>query len=346
MTWSVFSGSATVNPGTGLVTVTGTGQIQIRVESGGKFKDITLTGVNPPSVLTTVILTTPGNATQYTTDTSVQVVASGKDQFNAPLALTNPVVWSITGSATINSAGLITFDSTPGTVTVTATSNGKFGSLVLTSVAPIAPTLTMSFEMVSTTTSVTVTAGGWVDLRLVFSDGVTRGAVVSFSSPEAASVSALTSDTLRVMGLDPSTSTNTFTGTDVTVTAMVAGIPQATFVVHVAGSRGAWEGYWYIRKDVAIGMFGGSTPNFAGDATSWTFVGSREVSIPGANNQPVVYLTNADRLSSIRVGTKTRWNLNIGGSVGTWRPDSENHPVSQDVVQDFNGNWGFEHYPN
>lgn len=79
----------------------------------------------PASVLTTVVVT-PASAVTFTGSTK-QFTAAGLDQFGNPMPIA--FSWTVTGvENSVDSTGLVTVGSFPGTFTITATGGGKSGS--------------------------------------------------------------------------------------------------------------------------------------------------------------------------------------------------------------------------
>lgn len=147
ITWSA-TGNAAVNQ-FGLVTGTSAGTATILASVGaiGAQASVTVTNVTPPGsglVLSSMSMAIPSGAS-VAVGGSVQVTVAGRDQNGSAIA-TGPLVWSVSGPATVSQSGLVTGVS-PGTATITATaSNGVFtyGTVVVTGTTPppVTPTLT------------------------------------------------------------------------------------------------------------------------------------------------------------------------------------------------------------
>jgi hypothetical protein len=139
VTWnSNNSGVATIN-NTGLATAAGAGSTTITASSGNVSGStlLTVTGTNPTPVPNLVSITvTPVNQ-NICVGTQLQFTATGHYSDNTTKDLSSSVTWnsSLTGAATINSAGNATTVGA-GTTTITATSGNISGYTQLTVGAP------------------------------------------------------------------------------------------------------------------------------------------------------------------------------------------------------------------
>lgn len=128
VTWSTGSMAIATVTGSGVVTGAGAGETQVIASAGGKQAQATVT-VNP-AVVTTVVVT-PASATVGAGETQ-QLVA---ETFNANggLLTGRAVTWASSDDtkATVNATGLVT-GVAPGQATITATSEGKSGTSLIT----------------------------------------------------------------------------------------------------------------------------------------------------------------------------------------------------------------------
>ena len=144
VTWSSSTpGAATVGANTGVVTgvAAGATTITATVVANGVTKTGTalITVTNPPSVLTSVTISSP--STTIVVGNTVQFTASPKDQFGNPIAAVLTWSSSAPARATISNIGLVTGVATGTTnISVSATANGVTVASSLTVV-----TVTASF---------------------------------------------------------------------------------------------------------------------------------------------------------------------------------------------------------
>lgn len=141
-TWSVVTGSGTIDS-SGLITPAGTaGSIVVRYTQGAAQGDATLTvSAQAPSVPTTI--TVALNPASITTAETCQAAATVLDQFGGLMPLSG--TWSIqSGTATISGGGVVT-PGAAGNVVVRYTQGSAFGqsTLQVTSVAPPPPPTTL-----------------------------------------------------------------------------------------------------------------------------------------------------------------------------------------------------------
>jgi len=222
VTWSTSNANvATV--AAGVVTATGPGTATITATSEGKTGTAT---VNVTAVPVATVSVSPATVS-LTTGGTQQITATPRDaQGNA---LARPVTWQ-TGNAsvaTVTQAGLITAVG-PGSTTVTATSEGKVGTVTVTVTAPpvgsvaVAP-LTASLIVAATTTLVAT-------VRDV-SGAVMSNAQVSWSSDKPGTASVTQGGV--VTGLVPGTAKITATagGKNGMATIDVTLAPVATVAV-------------------------------------------------------------------------------------------------------------------
>ncbi|GGH59437.1 beta-glucanase (GH16 family) [Filimonas zeae] len=126
--WSVSGDSAQVSA-SGLFTASAAGTYTVTATTGSLTRTITVQVMNNP-VLTRIdikpdTVVVPVHASQ-------QFTAKGYDQYNTQVPLTDTVRWLVTGAGnTVNTNGVFTAGSTPGTYQLTASSGGITGSLAV-----------------------------------------------------------------------------------------------------------------------------------------------------------------------------------------------------------------------
>ncbi len=180
ITWASTNPAALTVTNTGLVTAVGPGTAQITVTSEGVTGSATMTV--PPVALVLVsaanVSPTPGQTVQM----SLALLDA-----NSNAALNRTVVWasSVPGVATVSNTGLVTAVAV-GTTTVTATSEGKVGSIVIQVVPVNQPPVVPPVATVSITASPSVlqpsqTTQTTVVLRDA-SNNVLTGRIITYSS--------------------------------------------------------------------------------------------------------------------------------------------------------------------
>jgi uncharacterized protein YjdB len=217
---------ATVAPN-GTVTAVAVGTATITATSEGKTGTATVTVTAPPPAAVASVSVSPTTAS-LTTGATQQITATPRDaQGNA---LTGRAVTWASGNtqvATVTQAGLITAVG-PGSTTVTATSEGKVGTVAVTVTAPatgsVGVTPSSAGVFVGATTTLTATV---VDVN-----GATiAGASVAWSSDKP--LTASVSQAGVVTGLLPGTATITAAsgGKSGTATITVSLAPVASVTV-------------------------------------------------------------------------------------------------------------------
>ena len=133
VSWSSSNAAAATVDNNGLVTAVAGGSATISATSEGKAGAAEVTVLAPVASITV----SPGSASAVVGNT-VALTASVRDAANNPLT-GRTVVWSSgsPGVATVDASGLVSTVS-PGSATITATSEGKSGSAQVTALAPIA----------------------------------------------------------------------------------------------------------------------------------------------------------------------------------------------------------------
>ena len=227
ITWtSSNTAIATVTQG-GVVTGAAPGTATITATSEGKTGTATVT-VNAPAPAQVASVTVDPTTVNLTTGGTQQVTATPRDaQGNALTGRT--VTWASanTGIATVTPAGLITAVA-PGNTNVTATSEGKVGTVAVTVAAPVVGSV--SVTPATATVSVAATAPLSVTVRDV-NNGVIQSAAVTWSSDKP--LTASVSQSGVVTGLIPGTATITATsgGKSGTAGITVQLAPVATVTV-------------------------------------------------------------------------------------------------------------------
>ena len=152
--WSSSNSAvATVTDG-GVVTGVAPGSVSITATSEGRSGSASLTVV--PAPVTTVVVSAP--STTLVTARTLQAAVQLRDERGNTLA-GRAVTWSSSAPtvATVNETGLVTGVSS-GTVTITATSEGRSGTLSLAVVPPPVATVSVSLRQSTLPLGTTTTA--------------------------------------------------------------------------------------------------------------------------------------------------------------------------------------------
>jgi uncharacterized protein YjdB len=128
ITWSTSNVNVATVSSTGLVTAVNPGTVTITATSEGKSGTATIT-VQPPPVATVTV--TPATASVIAGNTR-QLTATTRDA-NGNVLTGRTITWSTSNAnvATVSATGNVTAVN-PGTVTITATSEGKSGTATIT----------------------------------------------------------------------------------------------------------------------------------------------------------------------------------------------------------------------
>jgi uncharacterized protein YjdB len=175
VTWASSNTAVAMVNGAGLVTGVASGSTTITATSEGKSGTSAITVSTVPVASVSV---SPASA-NLTTGQTVQLTATPRDAGGNALS-GRAVTWASgnTSVATVNGNGLVTGVSA-GSVTITATSEGKSGTSSIT--VTVAPVATVSVSPASTSVAV----GGSVQLAVTLRDAsgnVLSGRVVTWSS--------------------------------------------------------------------------------------------------------------------------------------------------------------------
>jgi uncharacterized protein YjdB len=218
-------------PGTATITATSEGR------SG--TSTVTVTAL-PPAPVASVSVTPPTAEVQ--TGGTVQLTATPRDALGNPLA-GRAVTWTSSNPAvaTVNASGLVTAVS-PGTATITATSEGRTGTSTITVVAPPpAPVASVSV----TPPTAEVQTGGTVQLTATPRDAAGNpltGRTVTWTSSNTAVATVDANG--RVTAVSPGTATITATSegrTGTSTITVVAPPPAPVATVAVTPSTGTLD---------------------------------------------------------------------------------------------------------
>ena len=215
---------ATVN-GSGLVTGVGAGgPVTITATSEGQSGTATVNVTLAPVASVTV---SPSSANVAITGT-VQLTATPKDANGNPLT-SRAISWSSSDNtiATVNSSGLVT-GVAAGTVTITATSEGKSGTASITVAGAPVATVTV------TPASASVQAGQTVQLTATLKDAngnILTGRVVTWSSNNTSVANVNSSGLVTGNGAGSATITAASEGKSGTSAITVTPVPVASVTV-------------------------------------------------------------------------------------------------------------------
>jgi uncharacterized protein YjdB len=215
VTWTSSSTAIATVTQAGVVTGAAPGTATITATSEGKSGTATVT-VNAPAPAAVASVTVDPATVNLTTGGTQQVTATPRDAQGNALA-GRVVTWASanTGVATVTQAGLITAVA-PGTTNVTATSEGKVGTVAVTVAAPAVGSVSITPS--TATVSVAATAPLSATVRDV-NNGVIQNAAVSWSSDKP--LTASVSQSGVVTGLIPGTATITASSGGKTGTAAI-----------------------------------------------------------------------------------------------------------------------------
>src|SRR6059036_3297003 len=224
VTWSSSNTAVAAVNNSGLVSGVTPGSATVTATSEGKSGTSSVTVTNVP--VATVEVTPPSASVQA--GQTVQLTATPRDAGGNPLS-GRTVTWSSsnTAGATVSNGGLVS-GITPGSATITATSEGKSGTSAIT----VTPVPVASVEVTPATAS--VQAGQTVQLTATPKDAngaPLSGRTVTWSSSNTAV--ATVSNSGLVSGVTPGTATITATseGKSGTSSITVTNVPVASVEV-------------------------------------------------------------------------------------------------------------------
>ena len=271
---------ATVNASTGLVTAVGPGTATITATSEGKSATAVITVTAVPVATVTV---SPSSASVVVGNTQ-QLTAVMKDAGGAVLTGRN-VTWSSgNAAATVDANGLVTAVSV-GSATITATSEGKTGTSVITVTAVPVATVTVS------PASSNVTAGATEQLTATEKDAnnnLLTGRSITWSSNNTgmAKVDANTGVVTGVAPGGPAMITATSEGKSGTASIMVTQAPVASVTVSPSAATVAVGGIQPLSatlKDANNNVLTGRVVAWSSDASSVASVNSNTGVVTGVS---------------------------------------------------------------
>src|SRR5438094_582144 len=292
VTWSVTGGSLVDTSSAGgrhygdyEGTSCGGFKVAATSHPGEKSDTASVAVVCPPPAVASVDVTPPSASVQA--GQTVQLTATPKDANGAPLS-GRTVTWSSsnTSVATVSNSGLVS-GVTPGTATITATSEGKSGTSTIT----VPPVPVASVEVTPATAS--VQAGQTVQLTATPRDAngaPLSGRTVTWSSSTTAV--ATVSNGGLVSGVTPGSATITATseGKSGTSSVTVTNVPVATVEVTPPSASvpaGQTVQLTATPKDV------GGTP-LSGRTVTWA-----------SSNKAVATVSNSGLVSGVTPGSAT-----------------------------------------
>ncbi|MCO4099182.1 MAG: Ig domain-containing protein [Gemmatimonas sp.] len=224
ITWaSSNSGVAAVSDG-GVITGVAPGTVSITATTEGKVGTASLTVVLAP--VNAITVSAP--ATTLVTDRALQTTAVLRDERGATLS-GRTVSWSSSAPtvATVNDAGLVTGVSA-GSATISASSEGRSGTLVFTVVPP--PVNSVSIALSQSIIPQGSTAAATVQLRDDRNVALT-GRAVTFTSSDATVASVSNVGVITALAVGTTTITAASEGRSASATLSVIQAPVASVLV-------------------------------------------------------------------------------------------------------------------
>jgi uncharacterized protein YjdB len=219
---------------TGLVTVVGPGTAGITARYGPAVAVVGVT-VLAPVASVSVTAASSSIAVGATTQLSVLALdASGSPQSREVTYTTNaPTVATVSGTGLVTAVGA-------GTATITATSEGRSGTVNITVLAPIAVTVTPATSFVA--------QGGTQALTVVLRDPVTgaiqTGQTLSYTSSNTAVATVSSTGVVTMVGGGTATITVTNTGNNRSATATVSNVLTSGTAVPISGALNSSLSYY------------------------------------------------------------------------------------------------------
>jgi uncharacterized protein YjdB len=258
VTWATSNSSvATVSSG-GLVTAASPGSATITATSEGQSGAAAVTVTTVPVASVTVTPTSAG----VTVGQTAQLAATPRDASGNPLT-GRVVTWATSNSsvATVSSGGLVTAAS-PGSATITATSEGQRGTAAITvTMVPVA-------SVTVTPASATVTVGQTAQFSAVVKDAngnILTGRTVTWTSDNAAVALVSASGLVTGLALGSATMTATSEGRSgtaaLTVTSAGAG-PEpgpTALIIFQDGFESGNLSQWSFQSDAGSGRYSVTT---------------------------------------------------------------------------------------
>lgn len=217
------TGTATVADG-GAITAVAPGTATISATSEGRTGTATLTVVPVP--VTTVVVSAPSNT--VATDRTLQLVVALRDERGGSLS-DRTVTWSSSAPAVaiVDGNGLVTGLST-GSTTITATSEGRSGSITLAVVPPSVSAVNLTLAQS------TIATGGTTTAQAVLRDDrgtVLQGRTVTFASANSSVATVSATGVVSAIGVGTTIITATSEGQSGSAALSVIQAPVATVVL-------------------------------------------------------------------------------------------------------------------
>lgn len=224
VTWaSSNTGTATVADG-GAITAVAPGTATISATSEGRTGTATLTVVPVP--VTTVVVSAPSNT--VATDRTLQLAVVLRDERGGSLS-GRTVTWSSSAPAVavVDGNGLVTGLST-GSTTITATSEGRSGSITLAVVPPSVSAVNLTLAQS------TIATGGTTTAQVVLRDDrgtVLKGRTVTFASANSSVATVSATGVVSAIGVGTTIITATSEGQSGSAALSVIQAPVASVVL-------------------------------------------------------------------------------------------------------------------
>ena len=270
VSWASSNPAVATVSGSGLVTAVVLGSATVTATSEGKSSSATITVASVPVASVTVSPTSASIAVGATQ----QLSAVTKDSAGSSLA-GRVVTWASSNAAvaTVNSAGLVT-GVAAGSATITAASEGKSGTAVITvTIVPVA-SVTVS------PASASLFVGGTRQLSAVTKDAAGNtltGRVVTWASSNPAVATVNSSGLVTAAGAGSATITATSEGKSGTAAITVTVVPVAAVTVSPASATiavGGTRQLSAVTKDSAGGTLTGRVVTWSNSNTAVATVNS------------------------------------------------------------------------
>lgn len=300
VTWSSNSVAVASVSATGLITAVSPGGAVITASSEGKTAVVAITVSSVPVASVAV---TPASDEVVISQT-LQLTATAKDAQGGTLT-GRSIAWSTSDAsrATVSSTGLVT-GVTPGAVTITASTEGKSGtSLITVNPKPVG-------AVILSPTQVSVEAGGTRQLTAQVTDdqgNVLTGRPITFSTNNAAVATVSAAGVVTGVAIGSATITGTSEGKSGTADVTVTPVPVATVEINpssfdmTVGQSGQLSA---VAKDARGTVLTGRAVAWSSGAPSVVTISSTGVVTAVGAGSAIVFATIEGRTAAATVNVR------------------------------------------